>query len=56
MFSSSTETDTYRQKTVNCIQHAYLVDFQSLKIEAFSLLVVPPHQTFNIANANNTVG
>lgn len=54
MFSSSTEADTYRHKIINCIQHAYLVCFQSLKIEAFSLPVLT--QIFNIANVNNTVG
>lgn len=56
MFSSSTETDTYRHKIINCVQHAYLVCFQSLKIEGFSLPVLTRHQIFNIANVNNTVG
>lgn len=56
MFFSSIETDTYRQKIINCLQHAYLVCFQSLKIEAFSPVVVLPHQIFNVANVNGTVG
>lgn len=56
MFPSSVETDTYRQKIINCLQHTYLISFRSLKREILYPLVVPPHKIFNVANVKGTVG